>query len=135
MTWYAVYHQTTKALISSGSSVAKDLPSGWAVVEFTDRPGSGFDWNPATLKFDLPRAPIAPPVSSIDFMRRFTQTERAAIRRLSKRDDIAEDFFDLLKVTPTLQVTDPDVIGGVHYLASKGVLDTARIAEILSIEG
>ena len=78
--------------------------------------------------------------SGMDFLRRFTQTERIAVRTLANTDPYVYDFWHLLDSaiasgTPIV-ANDPDVIAGLAYLSitptGTPVLATGRSAEILA---
>lgn len=68
----------------------------------------------------------------IDFMRRFTQTERITIRTLAKSNVEVEDYMALLTTTPRVRNDDPDVVRGLNMLEAAGVLGIGRAAEILN---
>ena len=73
------------------------------------------------------------PLSPAQFMARFTQAERIAIRDARKTDPILDDFFDLAQsATFGLDITSADVQQGVQYLVSKGLITSARATEILT---
>ena len=74
--------------------------------------------------------PYRKPMRTVDFMRLFTQAERIDIR--SSTDPIIIDFRDLISVTPTVDLDDPDTINGIQYLARGNIIDSERAAEILS---
>lgn len=84
-----------------------------------------------------PPAPI-PNVNqwdALDFVRRFTQAERIAIRTLAKSNGQAEDFLDLLDkaaaVGTHIHADDPDVINGLLAFTTAGILGDGRSDEIL----
>jgi len=75
-----------------------------------------------------PRAPIP----KIEYLRRFTQDERVAIRLADASNHIVNDYVELLNATTTLHLDDPDVIAGVNQLEQAGLLAAGRAAEILA---
>lgn len=72
------------------------------------------------------------PISSLDFMERFTQAERSAIRRASRQNDALEDWLDLLRAAQTVDITDPRTIAGVQAMVSAGLLTQSRADEVLA---
>jgi len=73
-----------------------------------------------------------PPVAltRLAFLRRFTPPERVAIR--TSHNPYVEDFMDLLGRASEILQTDPDVLGGMAYLVSLGLLSQARADEIMA---
>jgi hypothetical protein len=128
--WYAVYQTATGALVSLGTVIADPLPSGLSAVAVgTDKPLG--QWNSATLVFDAPvvtRTPIAP----LDFMRRFTMSEEAAIRTLARTDAMAEVFLSRLAAAQIVHLDNQETIDGVNYCISAGTITAARGSVILN---
>lgn len=71
-------------------------------------------------------------ISKLEFLRRFTLSERIAIRTKAKTDPIVEDFMDLLELSQVIGINDTDTINGLNYLSLLGILSTERIQEILA---
>jgi hypothetical protein len=73
------------------------------------------------------------PVDQIDWMRRFTLTERIGIRAAAKTDPIVEDAIELLKVAKNgVATTDPDTLQALAYFEQTGLIAAGRAAEILN---
>lgn len=88
--------------------------------------------NEATGEFDLP-APVALRVlSKLDYLKRFTQAERIAIRTLGQTNDTVNDYIELMNAAVVVRLDDPDTVGGVNALESAGALAVGRAAEILA---
>lgn len=68
-------------------------------------------------------------ISKRAFMRRFTQTERTAIR--VSADDIVIDIHEDLKSTNTVRLDLQDTIDSLGYLVAVGILTSGRPTEIL----
>lgn len=70
-----------------------------------------------------PPAPTVRNISGLEYLRRFTQGQRIAIRELAKTDSIAADLMHLLDATIQqnghVNLLDPDTAQGVGYLAMK----------------
>ena len=96
------------------------LENNW--VEITDE--NAFDYTRP--------APVEPTINRItkrSFMRRFSQTERIAIR--ASVDDIVIDIHEDLKMASNVNLTDQDTVNALGYLNAIGILSPERIAEIL----
>jgi hypothetical protein len=69
-------------------------------------------------------------LSVLQFKRRFTITERIAVRYCI--DPFIQDYMNLLETAPEVCLDDPDTIAGVHYLESHGLIAEGRAQEILT---
>lgn len=78
---------------------------------------------------DLP--PVPRVVSSLEFMERFTQEERIALRRAAKESEALEDWLDLLRAAQSVDLDDPRTVGGLQAFAAEGLITAERAAEIL----
>lgn len=87
--------------------------------------------NATTGQFEVVQQPRAP-ISKIDYLRRFDQDERIAIRQAAETNHIVNDYVELLNATTTLHLDDPDVIAGVNSLEAAELLAAGRAAEILA---
>ncbi len=65
-----------------------------------------------------------------EFMQRFTQSERIAIR--NSADDIVIDIYDDLKVATSVDLTLVDLANGLAYLVSVGLLTPERPAQLMA---
>lgn len=105
-------------------ALAEDVPSvaGWTWTGGT------------TFKAPPPSRTIAP----IDFARRFTLAEEAAIDALSESDRIVKAWMRRLTLATSVDLDHADIVNGLAYLKSVGIpsvwADTAtadrRIVEI-----
>ncbi len=126
MTWYAVYRASNGQLVSVGEVVADPLPDGLASVAI-DGPDIGtHEWDAAALSF-VPRLARASRVSwsRYDFLKRIPTPKRIGIRVAAKNNPIVEDFVSLLDSANEVLSDDPDMIVGLDYLVSIGLLDAA----------
>lgn len=120
---------------------ADPLPPG--VLEVTNRPdwagpGSliGHRWTGTSFEV-VPPKPVRM-LSPIDFARRFTLTEEAAIDALSDIDRIVKVWIRRLSLATSVNLDHADVVAGLSYLKSVGIpaiwpdIATAnrRVAEI-----
>ena len=69
-------------------------------------------------------------VSSYEFLNRFTQTERTAIR--SSTDANVQDFISLVQAAQIVDFSDEKTLEGMACLVSLGLVTEARKIEILS---
>lgn len=91
----------------------------------------GYDW--AVLADDWPANAV---MTRLKFMRRFTDTERAAIRaaRDSGQSQDLLDFWELLKVATSVNINDLDIQDGVQMLEQAGLIGTGRSTEVLTVQ-
>lgn len=83
--------------------------------------------------FDKRDAALARKVwTSFRFLKRFTSTERKAIKVRAKVDDNVADFELLATAAQEILSDDPETLAGMNYLVSVGVLTEERKNEILS---
>lgn len=131
--WYAIYETATGRIVSLGTSVASPLPAGLAAKEVGATRPTG-DWDPVTLAF-VASVPVAPrAIDPIEFMRRFTMQEEAAIRAAAKSDPMVEVLLARLTV-PTLRqihLDHPETQQGMAYLVQKAVITQAVADRVLA---
>ena len=96
----------------------------------------GKQWNGSEF-IDGPPPPT--PVKSWDELqlkREFTQAERLAIRTARLTDPVVDDVMDLLEATTRsggrVMADDSDLIAGLNYMESVGLLAAGRANEVLS---
>jgi hypothetical protein len=65
-------------------------------------------------------------MAAFDFLRSFQAAERIAARTKSATDPVLDDFYSLLLKADNVHSSDPDLIAGMNYLVSVGVLTQAR---------
>jgi len=140
MAWYAVYRTADGALVSIGQTVAPDADlsaKGLAAAgPFSFDPRQpGFQWNPATLAFDILPIPRAP-ISVQAFFDRFTDAELGAI--INARDNSADQnvqitlkgFFERLWTAQEVHLDSQRIIDGLAYLEAQGLIAAGRAVEI-----
>lgn len=75
--------------------------------------------------------PLTPqPLTQLQFLRRFTVTERITIR--ASADPVIQDFLHLVNLAQDVRLNDPDTLMGVHYLEQQGLIAEGRADEILT---
>jgi len=75
-------------------------------------------------------ASYAFPLSPLEFLRRFTTAERIGVRAAALVNPIIGDFMDLLDRAGVVQRGDADLMMGLQYLVSQGLLTPERAVEI-----
>lgn len=129
MNWYYIYQTSNGQLISETSVQPTSLPAGMAYVTESTRQ-NGNVWNPSTLTFSPP--PNSPVMSTLDFLNRFTSTERQAIR--ASTDVNVQDFLWMLQFPQgqNVDLTNPTLIAGMDYLVSVNLLTATRQTAIMT---
>ncbi len=92
----------------------------------------GKRYNSQTGEFEYVAPPPVRDLPKVDYLKRFTQAERIAIRNAGKTDDLVNDYIELMNAAVTVHLDDPDTVAGVNALESAGALATGRAAEILA---
>lgn len=74
-------------------------------------------------------------IKPLDFLQRFTQQERIAMRAAAQTDASIGDFLAMLDVLgdQALDLTEPFALQGIQAMHAAGVLAAGRGAEILAI--
>lgn len=131
MTYYAVYNPSLdNALVGVAESFSQ-VPEGLTLASFE---GSVPDltqcyWHPGSLAFL--KYPQKETLTKLEFLRRFTQTERIAIREFAKTDVLIDDFMQLLDIAEFIDPSDQDTNNALQYLAYKSIINPNRINEVL----
>jgi len=109
-------------------------PEGTIVVPCPD--DAGPDWTYDGVSFAAPphvqNVITEPPLSKIDFLRLFTQTERIAIKEAAKTNPVVEDYQYMIDNSTIVMLSDPDIQADVAVLESAGLIAEGRAAQILS---
>ena len=77
--------------------------------------------------------PLHPKVSTVEFKLLFTSQERIKIKAAKETDPVLADFFEIVE-DPRLTQVDLGLAstqGAIQYLAGQGLIDQARVNEIL----
>lgn len=102
------------------------------VATVTGNPGPGWT-TPDGVNYTPPAAPVVGPIRVIpflDFMRRFTRTERIALRGIMATNGTIEDFIMMLQLDGIVDLDDQDVIDRLAQAESAGVIAAGRADEI-----
>lgn len=134
------------ALISGGrvvnvvmaDPIALNEIQGYDAVVETEIAGPGWSWTQEggfTPPEPTPASPSPQPsaiLTRLEFLRRFTPTERQAIRSARAQSVELDDFMFLLEMAETIHLDNADVIAGLALLEASGLLAAGRASEILS---
>ncbi|GGC19681.1 hypothetical protein GCM10011363_40470 [Marivita lacus] len=108
-------------------------------IQVPDAVEPGFVKTGRKFEAPAPVAAVAPPppepitvVSRLDFLRRFTRTERIALRAAETTDPVVADFLLMLTLAEDVDLTSADVTEGLAYLEANGFVTAERGAAIRS---
>jgi hypothetical protein len=90
---------------------------------------SVFQWNSGLLKFE-PRVSDRI-LTKLQFMNRFTATERIAVRELAKTNLMIDDFMQLLALAEEVNLDDITTQQAIGYLTQLGIFTPDRMTAIL----
>jgi len=80
--------------------------------------------------------PVVREVSGVSYLRRFTQSERIAIRAAASQSAVLDDYLKLLDATiqqgGIVNLDDEDTVAAVNLLEQAGLIADGRAAEILA---
>ncbi|MEW6332086.1 MAG: hypothetical protein AB1560_11570 [Pseudomonadota bacterium] len=139
MPYYAIYQTTSGALVAIASQVTEPLPAGLAAkfigAEAPDT--DAYQWDPSTLGL-VSRAPPRLLAKHL-FIARFTDQEQRELFGFSldttktelQRKRVAA-FIWLLTFLDVINLDAGNVMAGVNYLETAGILAAGRAAQILS---
>ncbi len=88
-----------------------------------------YEWHPGSLAFIESHAGSI--LSRLQFMRRFTDAELATIYTLMKTELAIEIWMEKFRMASEIDLTDVDVVTGVHGLEAMGIIGVGRAAEVL----
>lgn len=75
--------------------------------------------------------PPTPPLTHLQFLRRFTSNERAAINTAAKENASVNDYMSMLQMAKFISTKDTDVILGVNMLEQNKIIGKGRAGQIL----
>ena len=125
MTYYILHLDGDLVGVTNSQWVA--LP-GVSVIEMegTIPDLNKITWNKDELCFNE----VITKISKLDFMSRFTSTERIAVQ--NSNDPILKDALNLLQMAEFIDLTDQRTMTLVGYMAMTGIIDNSRVTEVLS---
>lgn len=121
MTRYAQLSGDTILLVIESETDPDGTNGAWVACGDA---GPGWITTDGGITFAPPPAPIVTErsISGLAYLRRFTQSQRIAVRELAKTDAIAQDLMHLLDSTIAqggqINLMDQDTVNGANYLAA-----------------
>jgi len=103
------------------------------MVELPQYPFTDFDYAPEVTDADTVTdvVPTAWTWTKLEYLRRFTQDERIAIRTAAKQVPALEDYLQLMELATEVRSDDPDVMSALTMLEGAGLICAGRAQEIL----
>ena len=71
-------------------------------------------------------------LTKLEYLRRFTGTERVTIRQAAKTEPVLEDYLAMLELAEAIDTEDADTMAAVQMLEMVGLIAPGRAAEILA---
>lgn len=131
MSWNTVFRQDTGAL-----HVITPKPftptAEYGVITTTDEPDEVANlWNATSRQWTPRPNPTRSIISRKDFLDQFTSAELSAAMQLRRSTDLAvfgaiESFILYVTVSAAIDLDDPQVIAGLAFLVTVGVLAAGR---------
>ena len=123
----STYIVTNKATGAEVYRYSADAPISWAGMEFDTH-----DHSVLTVEDAVTDVPVvAMTWTKREYLSRFSQAERIAIRTAAKQVPELEDYLELLALATEVRSDDPDVVGALTMLEDAGLIAAGRAAEIL----
>jgi len=123
----SVYIVTRK---SDGAEVYRynaDAPVEWSGMEFATHDHA------VEADNGIPDAPVVAMIrTKLEYLRRFTQEERIAIRTAAKSSAALDDYMQLMELAEEVRSDDPDVASALAMLEGVGLIGAGRAQEILN---
>ena len=99
---------------------------------------NGFDLVDYAHTEYTPDAPVIAPVNrtmtKLEYLRRFTDKERIAIRAAAEQNAVLADYLQLMELAQDINTGDADTIAAVTMLEQAGLIAAGRAQEILNGE-
>ena len=127
MTTYAVTDKSTGALAYQYQA---DAPIEWSGMEFATHDHTA--QVEITPEGDIVGTVTGRVMTKLEFLRRFTQAERVAIRTVAKSNVVLEDYMAMIDLAQEIDTADADTAAGVQMLEQVGLIAEGRAAEILA---
>lgn len=125
--YYVYYEKDTGRLLQVSETELSNIQSEMTSFNETLPDLKAVIWDCVTLCFK-PKTTI---LSQVDFLKKFTLSERLHIRSLRDVDPIVEDILDMVDKADFIDLTDQETINSIHYLSTINVLDGTRVNQIL----
>ena len=121
--------ETPKAILAYREAVRRASNRAESELALLDNADDINDFTWQATPVDYPENTA---ITHLQFLRRFTGEERAAISALALQNPHIADYVKMLDVAVAIHLNDPDVATGVYALEVAGVIVKGRAIEILS---
>ncbi len=125
MTTYVV---TNKSDQSEVYRYAADAPIAWSGMEFDTHDHAAESTGDSVTDV----IPTSYTWTKLEYLRRFTQDERIAIRTAAKTSAVLEDYLQLLELASEVKSDDPDIVAALTMLEAGGLIGSGRAQEIIN---
>ena len=127
---YAICNVETGELLQTSDSVLSVSGHPLQVKVFDVPDLSKVEWDRGGLNFK-PKS-TSRIVTKLEYLRRFNQDERIAIRAAAEASPQLQDYMALLELSGEISLDDPDTVAAVNMLEMVGLIAAGRAAEILA---
>ena len=76
--------------------------------------------------------PVVRIMTKREYLGRFTQAERVAIRAAASANPVLDDYLKLMELAQEINLYDPDTVAAVQMLEQSGLIAAGRAAEVLA---
>jgi hypothetical protein len=129
MFYYVCFEQVSGTLYCFSSNNAIIAPEGYTIEEREGQYPQSLDWwSPTDRKFIAPEVRI---ITKLEFLSRFSITERVAIRETAKTDPVLNDVMTMLDLAEEINLDDPRTQQSLGYMVSITLLTVERMSQIL----
>jgi alpha-D-ribose 1-methylphosphonate 5-phosphate C-P lyase len=135
VSWYTLFNQETGALIAPTPKVTLPTATIGVLITPEEPDQAANDWNAVSRSWVPKPNPTRVIISRKDFLDQFTAAELSAAMQLRRSSDLAvfgaiESFVLYVMVSTAIDLNDPQVIAGLDFLVTVGVLAPTRPAQI-----
>ena len=81
---------------------------------------------------EVEAAPVPRTITKLEYLRRFTTTERVAIRTAAAANPVLDDYLKLMELAQEINLDDADTVSAVQMLEQSGLIAQGRAAEVLA---
>ena len=119
-TWQVAHRETGEVVYA----YTAETPTEWPEYPFAA-------YN-HVLQIPEPVAPVVRIMTKREYLGRFTQAERVAIRAAASANPVLDDYLKLMELAQEINLDDPDTVAAVTLLEQVGLLAQGRGVEILA---
>jgi hypothetical protein len=119
MTYFVIFEPNSGTLYGLSTFESSSFPEQYIKEERQGKLPESLDlWDAASREFTHNKKFL---ITKLEFLTRFSNTERIQTRQLSSTDPIIDDFMKLLEISQEIDLTNTMVRDGLMYLAYKSV--------------